>query len=95
MIEHKVWSIETDRSGLYGESGADLHVEMADLHRAFMHKYGSDRARRREGEDERPEVWLRFESRPEAEEEKNDVESLLDSHSCGYCRIIGFYGELK
>ena len=95
MTEHKVWSIETTETGLYGESGADLHVQMADLHRAFMHKYGSDRARRRDGEDGRPEVWLQFESRPEAEEAKDDVGSLLESHSCNFCRIIAFHREVE
>ena len=95
MTERRVWSIENDEQPLAGGSSGDIHVQMAALHRALIRKYGSDRAKRREGEDEWPEVWIRFESRPEAEEAKDDVDSILDAHACGYCRIIGFYGELE
>ena len=90
MPETPVWKIEVDVESL-SATGKNLEVDFAAVHRAMMRKYGSDRAQRREADDGRPEVWLRFDTREDADAEQDSVSAELDQHQCEWYRIVAYH----
>ena len=92
MAEIPVWKIEkTTVSSTVG--GVPLNTAIAALLQALAWKFGSHRAQKREGEDGRVEVWIRFNSRDAARAVQQKVSNLIDGYPGSVCTVIAYVRE--